>query len=69
VHAEDLPLYNGCKGQIVECVIEIVPYVVVAVFLGDLVVEAVDVGDVAGLVVAAEEDDHFGVFDLVEEEQ
>lgn len=41
----------------------------IAVFLGDLIVETVDVGDVAGLVVSSEEHDHLGVFYFVEEEQ
>lgn len=33
----------------------------IAVLFGDFVVEAIDVGDVAGLMVASQQDDCFGI--------
>lgn len=66
MYAEDLALDDSCEREIVEGIIEIIPDIMVAVFLGDFVVEAVGEGDVARLVVAAQQNDHLGVLDFVE---
>ena len=50
-----LPLNDSRKRQVVESIGEVVPDIVVAVFLGNLIVESIDGGYVPGLVVASEE--------------
>ena len=50
-----LSLNNSCKRKVVESIGEIVPDVVVAVLLGNLIVESIDCGDVPGFVVTSEE--------------
>lgn len=67
--AEDLSFDDGCEGEVVEGVIEVVPDVVVAVLAGDFIVESVDVGDVSRLVVAPQQHHHLRVLQLVEEQQ
>lgn len=57
VQAEDLVLNQCSEGQEIEQVGEELPDVGVAVFAEALVVEAVDLGDLAGFVVAAEDGD------------
>ena len=47
MHAEDLSLHEGTEGKIVKGLIKVVPHVMIAVLLGDLLIEAVDIGDVA----------------------
>jgi hypothetical protein len=69
MHAEYLSFDHCCQWEVVEGVVEVVPYVVVAVLLRDLIVETVDVCDVAGLVVAPQENYHFGMLQLVQEEK
>lgn len=59
---------DGADGQVVEDLSAILPGIGVAILSVDLIVEAVDGGDLAGLVVAAEESDAFGVLDLEAEE-
>lgn len=54
MHAEDLPLNDGGEWQIIEGFIEIIPDVMIAVFLGDFIIEAVDISYIAWLVIAAE---------------
>lgn len=44
MHAEDLSLDDGSEWQIVEGFIEIIPDVMIAVFLGDFIIEAIDIG-------------------------
>ena len=61
---EDLVFDQGGQGEIVEQVGEVLPDVGVAVFAEALVVEAVDLGDLAGLVVPTEDGDALGVSDL-----
>ncbi|KAB8364839.1 hypothetical protein FH972_024702 [Carpinus fangiana] len=69
VEAEDLVFNEGGEGQIVEEVGEALPYVCVAILAQALVVEAVDLGDLAGLVVAAQDGDALGVADLQGDEE
>lgn len=53
VEAEDLVIDQSCQGKVVEEIGEIFPDVCVAVFSKALVVETVDLCDLAGFVVAA----------------
>lgn len=46
MYAKDLSLDDGCEGKVVKGVIEVVPNVVIAILLGDFIVETVDIGDV-----------------------
>ena len=55
MHAEDLVVDDDREGEEVEHVGEVVPDVRVAVFAVAFGVEAVGLGDAAGLVVAADE--------------
>lgn len=64
VKAEDLVLDQGGKRQVIEQVCEVLPDVGIAVFAEAFVVEAVDLGDLAGLVVSAKDGDALGVSDL-----
>ena len=57
MEAEDLPIDEGRQGQVVKEVGKVLPDVGVAVLAEALVVEAVDLGDLAGFVVAAEDGD------------
>jgi hypothetical protein len=61
VKAEDLILDQGGEGKIVEEVGEVLPDVGIAVFAQTLVVEAVDLSDLAGLVVSSENGDALGI--------
>lgn len=69
VQAEDLAVDQGSQGQVVEQVREILPDVGVAVLPETLVVESVDLGDLAGLVVAAQYRDALAIADLEGHEQ
>jgi hypothetical protein len=53
VDAEYFSLYDGGKWQIVKGVIEILPNVMIAILFGYFIVESIDVGDVAGLVISS----------------
>jgi hypothetical protein len=59
---------DSADGEVVEDLGAVLPGVGVAVLSVDLIVEAVDGGDLSGFVVASEEGDSFGVFDLEAEE-
>lgn len=61
---EDLVLDEGRKGEEIEEVGEVLPHVGIAVFSQTLVVEPVDLGDLAGLVVSSKDGDTLGVTDL-----
>jgi hypothetical protein len=61
VQTEDLVVDESSERQVVEEVCKVLPDVGVAVLSQALVVEAVDLGDLAGLVVAAEDGDAAGV--------
>jgi hypothetical protein len=69
VQAEDLVVDEGCEGEVVEEVGEVLPDVGVAVFPQALVVETVNLRDLTRLVVAAEDGDARGVADLQGDEQ
>ena len=64
VEAEDLVLDQGCEGKEVEEVGEVLPDVGIAVLAQAFVVEAVNLGDLARLVVAAEDGNALWVSDL-----
>lgn len=69
VHAEDLIVDDDAEGEKVEHVGEVVPDVGVAVFAGAFGVEAVGLGDAAGLVVAADEVDAVWVAEFEADEE
>lgn len=64
MQAEDLVLDEGGKGEEVEKIGEGFPHIGIAVFSETLVVEAVDLGDLAGLVISSKDGDALGVTDL-----
>lgn len=64
VEAEDLVVDESGEGEVVEEVGEVLPHVGVAVLAEALVVEAVYLGDLARLVVPAEDGDALGVTNL-----
>ena len=64
VEREDFAFDEGCERQIIKEVCEIFPDGGVAVFPQTLVVEAVDLGDLSGLVVASENGDSVSVANL-----
>lgn len=64
VEAENLVVDEGGEREIVEEVGEVLPDVGVAVLAEALVVEAVDLGDLAGLVVSTEDGDALWIADL-----
>jgi hypothetical protein len=68
VHCEDLLVNDGRNGQAVEAVSERLPQLDVVSALA-LVVEAVDAVDAGTFVVAAQDEEVLGIFDLVCEEQ
>jgi hypothetical protein len=63
-----LTVDDSADGEVVEDLGAVLPGVGVAVLSVDLIVEAVDGGDLSRFVVASEEGDSFGVFDLEAEE-
>lgn len=69
VETEDLVVNEGCEGEVVEEVGKVLPDIGVAVFAQAFVVEAVDLGDLARLVIATEDGDALGVADLERDEQ
>lgn len=64
VQTEDLAVDEGGEGKVVKEVGEVLPDIGVAVLAQALVVEAVDLGDLAGLVVATQDGDALGIADL-----
>ena len=69
VQAEDLSVHQGREGQVVEQVCEVLPNVGVPVLPETLVVEAVDLRDLAGLVVAAQDCDALPETDLQQQQR
>lgn len=53
------------KWQIVKSIVEILPRSGAAILLDDFVIEAINGGYLSGLMIASEQDDVFGVFQLV----
>jgi len=64
VETEDLVIDEGGKGEVVEEVCEVFPYVGVAILSEALVVEPVDLSNLAGFVVTTEDCDSLRVSDL-----
>lgn len=69
VEAEDLVVDEGGKGKVVKQVGEVLPDVGISVLAETLVVEAVDLGDLTRLVVAAKDGDALGISDLQGDKQ
>lgn len=69
VQAEDLVVDEGGEGEIVEKVGEVLPDIGISVLAETFVIEAVDLSDLARLVVAAEDGDALGISDLQGDEQ
>lgn len=61
VETEDLIVDKGGKGEVVEEVGEVFPYIGIAILSKALIIEAVDLSDLAGFVVATENGDALGV--------
>jgi hypothetical protein len=64
VEAEDLVIDQGCKGEVVEEVGEVFPDVRIAIFSEALIIETVDLGDLAGFVVTTEDCDALRISDF-----
>lgn len=64
MQTEDLVVDEGGEGEVVEEVGKVLPHICVAVLAQTLVVETVHLGDLARLVVAAENGDALRVTDL-----
>ncbi len=69
VEAKDLVVNQGCERQVVKEIGKVFPHVRVAVFAQALVVEAVDLGDLARFMVAAEDGDAGRVADFKGDEE
>ena len=69
MQTEDLVVDQSGKRQIVEKICEVFPDVRISVLAEALVVETVDLGDLAGLVVTAEDGDALGVPDLERDQE
>ena len=69
MHAEDPTVDDRTEREIVEHLAAPAPDVGGAVLALAFVVEAIDLGDLAGFVVSSEDEEVFGVFDLVSEEE
>jgi hypothetical protein len=64
VEAEDLVVDKGGKGEVVEQVCEVLPYVRVAIFSKTFIIEPIDLCDLAGFVVATENGDALRISDF-----
>jgi hypothetical protein len=69
VDAEDLAVDDSAEGEVVKDVAAVAPDVCAPVLALALVVEAVDLGDLPRLVVAADEGDAIRVADLEQEQE
>jgi len=69
VQAEYLVVDKSGEREVIEEIGEVLPDVGVAVFAEAFVVEAVDLGDLAGFVVAAEDGDTLGIADFEGDEE
>ena len=69
MEAEDLVVDEGGKGEVVEEVCKVFPYIRVAIFSQTFVVETVDLRDLTGFVVATEDCDALGVSDFESDEK
>lgn len=66
---EDLVVNEGGQGEVIEEVGKVFPDVRVAVFSQAFVVETVNLGDLTGFVVAAEDGDALRVADFESDEE
>jgi len=64
VKAEDLVVNESGEGKVVEEIGEVLPDVCITVFTETLIVEAVDLGDLARFVVTTEDGDSLWVSDF-----
>ena len=64
MHAENAFVNDGSKGQEIKNFSAVAPYIHGPVLAEAFVVEAVDLSDLTGLVVASDESDAFGVANL-----
>ena len=64
MEAEDLVVDQGGQGEVVKKIGEVFPYIGITIFSQAFVVEAVDLGDLSGLVVPTEDGDSVGIADL-----
>lgn len=64
MQAEYLTVNECGEGQIVEQISKVFPHVRIPIFAQTLVVESVDLGDLTGFMVAAEDGDSFTIADL-----
>lgn len=69
VKAEDLIIDQGSEGEVIEEVGEVFPDIRIAILPEALIVEAIDLSDLAGFVVATEDCDSLGVSDFEGNEQ
>ena len=69
VQAEDLTVHKGCQWEIIKQVGEVFPHIRVAIFAQTLVIEPVDLGDLAGFVVSSQNRDTVLETDLEADQQ
>ena len=69
VEAEYLIVYQGSEGQVIEQVGKIFPDIGVPVFAKAFIIKAVDLGNLTGLVIAAEDSDSLRISDLESNKQ
>ena len=69
MHAEDAAIDDGAEGKVVEDFATPAPYVAAAVLTLTFIVKTVDLGDLARLVVAADEGHALRVADLERKEE
>lgn len=65
MHTENTALDDCCDGQIVEYLIEVIPDIMVTVFLANLVIKAVQKGDISGLVIPSQQYHLVGIFEFI----
>lgn len=53
MNAKEASFNNSSKWEIVKNIIEVIPGILITVFLSDLVIESVHVGDIPGFVVTS----------------
>ena len=69
MEAEDLVVDERGEREVVEQIGEVFPDVCIAVFSEALIVETIDLRDLAGLVVSSEDGDALGVADFESDEK
>lgn len=69
MNAQYFVLDDCSERQVVKCLIAVFPWSWIPVLLHNLIVEAIDRGNLSWLVIAPQEDDFFGVFDFVAKQE